>query len=231
MAYYDYRVFGSAFTPPYKINRQTYAVAQHFLWQSPRPEPVYRHRIMRDFYAGPEAVGDEVVPRRDWLRSRASEGQRHQGACRPGFLSQFRADSAARYAPLGSPRTPHRIFDRNGHRCRRRAGGRDLLRTALPRACHGAPLCPSAPVHASSSACAGHPGLFLVRATPVLCLALAVLRIFAQPLHIDIGPERSIPSHGMARRRLDSIALGFYRNSKACPVHSSRLSPMLLITC
>ena len=55
MAYYDYRVFGSVFTPPYKINRQTYAVAQHLLWQSLQPEPVYRHRIMRDFYAGPEA--------------------------------------------------------------------------------------------------------------------------------------------------------------------------------
>ena len=38
----------------------------------------------------------------------------------------------------------------------------------------------------------GPRGLSLVRATPVLCVALAILRVFAQPLHIDIGRERSI---------------------------------------
>jgi hypothetical protein len=50
MAYYDYRAFGNALTPPYKVNRATYAVAPYWVWQSPRPEPVYRHSIMRDFY-------------------------------------------------------------------------------------------------------------------------------------------------------------------------------------
>src|SRR5205823_2142550 len=68
MAYYDHRVFGSAFTPPYKINRQTYAVAQHMLWQSPHLEPAYSHRIMRDFYAGTE-VGSELRWYRDETRS------------------------------------------------------------------------------------------------------------------------------------------------------------------
>ena len=54
MAYYDCRVFGNVLTPPYAANRATYAPAPHFLWQSPRPEPVYRHKIMRDFYIGEE---------------------------------------------------------------------------------------------------------------------------------------------------------------------------------
>jgi hypothetical protein len=50
MAYYNYRVFGSALTLPYVINRNTYAMAPYFVWQSARPEPVYRHAAMRRFY-------------------------------------------------------------------------------------------------------------------------------------------------------------------------------------
>lgn len=50
MAYYNYRVFGNMFTLPYAVNRATYASAEHFLWQSPRPVPVYRHKLMREFY-------------------------------------------------------------------------------------------------------------------------------------------------------------------------------------
>lgn len=54
MGYYDYRAFGSPLTPPYKVNRATYAVTPYYVWQSPRPEPVYRHKVMRDFYVGVE---------------------------------------------------------------------------------------------------------------------------------------------------------------------------------
>jgi hypothetical protein len=50
MAYYDYRVFGSPTTLPYSVNRATYAVAPYYVWQSPRPEPVYRHQVLRNFY-------------------------------------------------------------------------------------------------------------------------------------------------------------------------------------
>jgi hypothetical protein len=50
LGYYDYRAFGSPFVLPYTINRATYATAPYFVWQSPRPEPTYRHAAMRDFY-------------------------------------------------------------------------------------------------------------------------------------------------------------------------------------
>jgi hypothetical protein len=50
MGYYDYRAFGSPLTPPYKVNRATYAMAPYFVWQSQRPEPVYRHAELRHFY-------------------------------------------------------------------------------------------------------------------------------------------------------------------------------------
>jgi len=50
MAYYDYRAFGSPTTLPYTVNRATYAMAPYYVWQSPRPEPVYRHESLRYFY-------------------------------------------------------------------------------------------------------------------------------------------------------------------------------------
>jgi len=50
MAHYDQRVFGSALTLPYQTNRMTYASAPVFLWESPRPAPEYRSKEMHDFF-------------------------------------------------------------------------------------------------------------------------------------------------------------------------------------
>jgi hypothetical protein len=50
MGYYNWRAFGNPTTLPYQINRAAYAVAPYFLWQSPRPAPVYHHQVMADFY-------------------------------------------------------------------------------------------------------------------------------------------------------------------------------------
>jgi hypothetical protein len=52
--YYFYRVTGSPFQLPQLVERDTYAVAPYFLWQSPRPEPAYRYQSMRDFYTHKE---------------------------------------------------------------------------------------------------------------------------------------------------------------------------------
>ena len=48
--YYYYRVTGNPWRMTYQVNRQMYSRAPYFLWQTPRPEPVYRHVIMRKFY-------------------------------------------------------------------------------------------------------------------------------------------------------------------------------------
>ena len=48
--YYYHRVTGSAFRMAYQVNRETYAMAPYFLWETPRPEPQYHHAVMRDFY-------------------------------------------------------------------------------------------------------------------------------------------------------------------------------------
>ena len=48
--YYYHRVTGSPFRMTYEVNRQTYAISRYFVWQAPRPEPEYRHALMRRFY-------------------------------------------------------------------------------------------------------------------------------------------------------------------------------------
>jgi hypothetical protein len=45
-------VTGNVLRMPYQVHEATYAIAPSFLWQSPRPEPVYRHKIMRDMWWG-----------------------------------------------------------------------------------------------------------------------------------------------------------------------------------
>jgi hypothetical protein len=50
MGYYNYRAFGSPVTLPYTVDRSQYAVAPYYIWQSQRPEPLYRHEVMRNFY-------------------------------------------------------------------------------------------------------------------------------------------------------------------------------------
>ncbi len=50
MGYYFWRVTGNPLRMPYEVARATYATAPIFLWQSPRPEPIHRHPVMREFY-------------------------------------------------------------------------------------------------------------------------------------------------------------------------------------
>jgi hypothetical protein len=52
MAYYNWRVFGSPTTLPYTLNRRAYAVAPYYIFQSPSPAPVYRHKEMQTFFTG-----------------------------------------------------------------------------------------------------------------------------------------------------------------------------------
>jgi len=48
MAFYNLRITGNALRMPYVIHERTYAIAPLFLLQSPNPEPVYHHRILRE---------------------------------------------------------------------------------------------------------------------------------------------------------------------------------------
>jgi len=50
MGYYNCRVTGSPLRLGYEVNRSQYSRAAYFIWQGPRPEPVYHHEVMRRFY-------------------------------------------------------------------------------------------------------------------------------------------------------------------------------------
>jgi hypothetical protein len=52
MGWYNLRVIRNAFRMPYQMHEATYAVAPVFLWQHLRPEPVYHHKVLRDFHRG-----------------------------------------------------------------------------------------------------------------------------------------------------------------------------------
>jgi hypothetical protein len=50
MGYYNQRVAGNAFRMPYEVNGEAYRSSPPFLWQQIRPQPIYNHPDMRDFY-------------------------------------------------------------------------------------------------------------------------------------------------------------------------------------
>lgn len=54
--YYYWRVTGNVFRMPQQLNRETYAVARYFYWQTAYPEPVYHHKTIGDFYHGLELI-------------------------------------------------------------------------------------------------------------------------------------------------------------------------------
>lgn len=54
---YNAAVTGDALTLPYQLQRATYAMGRHFIWQPPGPEPTFHHAELRSFYAGWELEG------------------------------------------------------------------------------------------------------------------------------------------------------------------------------
>jgi hypothetical protein len=54
-SYYCWKVTGNSLRLPQQVNRETYSVARYFYGQAAYPEPVYHHKVIRDFYAGLEA--------------------------------------------------------------------------------------------------------------------------------------------------------------------------------
>jgi len=49
-SYYYYRVTGHPFRMTYQVSRAAFARAPYFLWQEPRPVPVWHHSEIREFY-------------------------------------------------------------------------------------------------------------------------------------------------------------------------------------
>ena len=61
LGYYDYRAFGSPTTLPYTLARRQYGVASNFAFLPPRPEPHYRHALLRQYYAHNEFIHYQAI--------------------------------------------------------------------------------------------------------------------------------------------------------------------------
>ncbi len=227
MAYYNYRVFGNAFTLPYQVNRATYATAPVFLWQTPRPEPVYRHAVMHDFYTNWELAS--------FNSARTVRGF-ITGTIKNVRIVMFFFFGVALIVPLMM--LPWMLRNRR-LRFLVIAGGVyavGLSGNAWLFPHYLAPFTGALYVlllqcmrHLRVWRPGGQPsGLFLVRVIPVTCLILASIEICAKPLNVTInrwpamwhGTERA----GLARARilteLQSLSGGQLAIVRYDPEHS-----------
>ena len=208
MGYYNYRVFGNALTLPYQVNRATYAVASIFVWERPRPEPAYRHHVMREFYIGFE------LPFFNGARAISGFLERSGGKLAAVFFFFL---GPALMAPLML--LPRAVRDKRV---------RFLVLTGATFAVGLGANAWFGPHYAAPFTAAlygillqamrhlrvwrpeGQPaGLFLVRATSVVCLALVAVRLYAVPLKL-VGPWPAIcmwyGSEGLGRPRAETVA-------------------------
>lgn len=185
-AYYNYRAFGSPVTPPYSIDRATYAMAPYFVWQHQRPEPVYHHTVMRRFYYEKELSDFEKI---------------HTPS---GFLPQtlYKAMSGVMFF-AGIALLPPLIMLRRVFMDRRirflvvcvlvLAAGMAIEIFLVPH--YLAPFTSAfyaiglqAMRHLRLWSPGGQPvGLGIVRLLVLSCVVLAALRTWAQPLHLKLA--------------------------------------------
>jgi hypothetical protein len=195
LGYYNHRLYGSAFTLPYEVNRQTYAVAQHFLWQPLRQQPVYRHRAMQNFYAGTE-FGAEMY----WYREETQSPTGYLTTSVKKLFTTWFFLLNFGLAPL-LVTLPWAVRDR---RIRILVFAGLVVAVGLAVETWFIPhyLAPAtALLYVILLQCMRHLrvwkpwGLFLVRAMPVLCVILALLRTYASQLHIDLPkPQQATQS-------------------------------------
>lgn len=187
MAYYNYRVFGNPLTPPYKVNRATYAVVPYWIWQRPSAEPVYHHAVIRDFYIGEE--------RRYFARFRTLDGLISEELFyKPFRVLLFFAGFAL--TPLLIP-LPLALLDRRIRFlvvCVAFVGLGVMVETfliphylaAITAALYAIGL--QAMRHLRLWKPGDRPvGAAIVRFAISLCVLLGVLRVWAEPLHIPLA--------------------------------------------
>lgn len=186
MGYYNYSVFGNVFTLPYQVNRMTYAMSPVFLWQTPRPAPVYRYKVLKDFYTKWELGEFEYA--------RTSAGFVNGTAKKLGIVVSF-FFGCVLIVPLTM--LPWMFRDRRT-RFLMLTGcvvGAGLSLNAwlsphyvAPFACALYAMLLQAMRHLRFWRPGGQPsGLFLVRIVPMICLMLVAVRLCAEPLHVSLG--------------------------------------------
>lgn len=197
IGYYNYRVFGNPFTPSYVVNRAAYAVAPHFLWQHPHPEPIYRHAVIREFYVEAELrwFKDEQTPLglfQKTVRKLAIAGNFYFGVLLLPplvMLPRVLRDRKIRFFLLAGA-----FF----------AAGLLVETWLIPH--YAAPF--AAGIYLILLQCMRHmramkprgrsAGAVLVHAIPALCIVMVIVRLSAGPLNIELPSALMSTAYGTA---------------------------------
>jgi hypothetical protein len=197
--YYNYRVTGSPFRMGYQIDRSLYSRARYFLWQDPLPRLDYRYPVMENFYEGIEF--------KYYQDNRTLPGFMKQSASKIAWFWRFFLGPALTVLFLALPWT-----------WRDRRIRFPLLALALSllglsvetwfRPHYFAPAIGL--LYLVLLQCMRHLRLWrwrgmllgpsIVRAIPLICLAIVVIRVTAIGAHIII--EDPWPRGNMARARM-----------------------------
>jgi hypothetical protein len=185
MGYYNYRVFGSPTTLPYTVDRAEYATAPYFVWQSQRPEPLYRHKVMREFYNRNELDAfDKIHKASGFVPETLLKAAR-------GILFYTGITLLVPLIMLRRVLLDHRV--RFLVLCVLVLAAGQLIEIFLiphylaPFTAAFYAIGLQAMRHLRVWSPGGEPvGLTLVRLTVTLCVVLAGVRLFAEPLHLNL---------------------------------------------
>jgi len=205
--YYFWKVTSNPLQMPQQVNRETYAVARYFYWQTAYPEHEYHHQEIRDFY------GLEV---QEFEQSKKIKGVLGQTAKKIGMIWGFY------FAPLLTVPLCWSFWALRDKRIRLLliAGAAGFAGSVIvvffnihyvaPIVCVIVAMLVQCMRHMRLSCWDRRPiGLFLARSVVVMCVLLipAQVRIFAAPP--EPGTERSIgPGRAAIEAQLGSLPQG-----------------------
>ncbi|MCX6632959.1 MAG: hypothetical protein NTW28_35630 [Candidatus Solibacter sp.] len=186
--YYYWRVTGNPFCMPYQEARDQYATARIFLWEQPLPVPAYRHQQLRDFYAGWELT--------KFLEAKSLVGLARNTFGKAGAFWMFFLGPALTLPLIFG----WRLFADRRVRPLVVIGGICAAGLALNTwfyAHYAAPMTGLVYAlvlqglrHVRVWRRHGRPvGAAIARSVPAVCLAMALLRVCAQPLSFYLPPD------------------------------------------
>ncbi len=203
--YYFFRITGSPLRLPEMVQRIPYAMAPIFVWQSVGPEPVYRHKALRDFYAVWEVK--EVLPELRSIRGLVWNALKKSIAAWMFFLGP------ALTVPLLF--LPQMVKRDRQMRVLMIIGGGTLIAIAADAWFYTHYLAPIAGLLFAVvvqgirhlRVWRRRQGLLLARAIPVICVVMIAVRLVAQPLGLQFPPAWPMtwyhtPEGNVARARV-----------------------------
>ncbi len=200
-SYYFWRVTGCATRMRQQVNRETYAVARYFYWQTAYPQPNYHHAEIRNFYDGP------TLELQEFQRAHRPLGIVRQGLNKIFLSWVFYVSPVLTLALLPLRRTlPDRRI-----RFLLIVGGAGITASAVVLFFNIHYVAPIVPVfvavmlqgfrHLRSWRWEGKPaGLFLQRAAIVLCMVMIPIQVRILAKAPQTG---SWPDLGVQRARLE----------------------------